>query len=101
MYDVVMLPSADRQLEEAVMYITTELCAPDAALHLLDEVAKAISTLKEMPYRYPVYPMLYERDYHLHYFPVMNYVIHYVVKEDIKTVEIWYVVHQRRNMKRG
>ena len=38
MYKVVYLPTARRQLEEAVVYIAEELCSPDAAAALLDAV---------------------------------------------------------------
>ena len=51
MYKVVYLPTARRQLEEAVVYIAEELCSPDAAAALLDAVDEAVRALMEMPYR--------------------------------------------------
>ena len=38
MYKVVYLPTACKQLEDAVMYIAVDLCAPDAVMNLADEV---------------------------------------------------------------
>ena len=93
MYKVVYLPTARRQLEEAVVYIAEELCSPDAAAALLDAVM-------EMPYRYAIYPTLYTMKREVRFIPVKNYNVHYVVDEANKTVEIWRVLHQRKRQRR-
>ena len=54
MYKVVYLTTARKQLEDAVMYIALDLCAPDAAMHLADEIDENVQKLKEMPYRFPI-----------------------------------------------
>ncbi len=100
MYKVVYLPTARRQLEEAIMYIAVELCAPDAAIELADEVDTVAQTLKEMPYRFPIYHTLYAIKREVRFFPVKNYNIHYVIDEESKTVEIWRVLHKLRNQRR-
>lgn len=94
MYRVVYLPTARRQLEEAVMYIAVDLCAPEAAMTLADEVDQAVRKLQEMPYRFPIYHTLYAMKHEIRFFPVKDYNVHYVVREDIKTVEIWRVLHR-------
>ena len=101
MYKVVYLPTARRQLEEAVMYIAVELCAQNAAMELADEVDEAVQKLKELPYRFPMYHTLYAMKREVRFFPVKNYNVHYVVNEETKTVEIWRVLHRLRNQKRG
>lgn len=93
MYKVVYLPTAKRQLEDAVMYIANELCAPEAAAHLADEVDAAVQQLKEMPYRFPIYHTLYAMKHEIRFFPVKNYNVFYVIDEYTKTVEIWRVLH--------
>lgn len=100
MYKVVYLPTARRQLEEAVVYIAEELCSPDAAASLLDAVDEAVKSLTEMPYRYAIYPTLYAVKREVRFIPVKNYNIHYVVNEENKTVEIWRVLHQRKRQRR-
>ena len=100
MYKVVYLPTARRQLEEAVMYIAVELCAPNAAMELADDVDEAVQKLKEMPYRFPIYHTLYAMKREVRFFPVKNYNVHYVVDEANKTVEIWRVLHQRKRQRR-
>lgn len=93
MYKVVYLPTAKQQLEEAVMYIAIELCAPDTAMHLANEVDAAVQQLKEMPYRFPIYHTLYAMKREIRFFPVKNYNVFYVIDENTKTVEIWRVLH--------
>ena len=99
MYKVVYLPTARRQLEEAVVYIAEEL-SPDAAAALLDAVDEAVRSLMEMPYRYAIYPTLYTMKREVRFIPVKNYNVHCVVDEANKTVEIWRVLHQRKRQRR-
>ncbi len=100
MYKVVYLPTARQQLENAVMYIAVDLCAPDAASSLADEVDEAVRKLKEMPYRFPIYHTLYAMKHEIRFFPVKNYNVFYVVNEDTKTVEIWRILHQLQKQER-
>ena len=100
MYKVVYLPTAREQLSDAAIYIATELSAPDAANDLLDEVDLQVTKLSEFPYRHPVYPTLYAMKHDIRYFPVKNYIVFYVVKEEQKTVEIWRFLHQLQNPNR-
>lgn len=97
MYKVVYLPTARRQLEDTVMYIATDLCAPDAAIALADEVDEAVQKLQDMPYRHPIYHTLYAMKHEIRFFPVKNYNIFYIIREDTKTVEIWRVLHRLQN----
>lgn len=97
MYKVVYLPTARKQLEEAVMYIAVDLCAQDAAMNLVDE---AIRKLKKMPYRFPLYYTVYAMKHEIRYFPVKNYNVYYVVDEEKKTVEIWRILHQLQKQER-
>ena len=97
MYRVVYLPTARKQIEDAVMYIAIDLCAPDTAMNLADEVDQAVQKLKEMPYRFPIYHTLYAMKREIRFFPVKNYNVYYVIDEDSKTVEIWRVLHRLQN----
>ena len=98
MYKVVYLPTARRELEEAVLYIANELCAPDAAIALLDEIDHAARNLKEMPYRHALYPSPYAQKNEVRFFPVKNYNVFYVVDEMQQAVEIRRILYQRRNV---
>ena len=94
MYNVVYLPTAKEQLESAVLYIAGDLCAPDAALELADEVDNAVRKLMEMPYRFPIYHSVFAMKHEIRYFPVNSYNVYYVIREESKTVEIWRVLHR-------
>lgn len=101
MYEVVYLPAARKQLLDAVLYIAAELSAPDAAENLLAAVDEQIGKLCNYPYRHSVYPALYAMKHEIRFFPVKNYLVFYVVKEEQKTVEIWRFLHQRQNVNKN
>ena len=100
MYKVVYLPTARQQLENAVMYIAVDLCAPDTALSFADGVDKVVHKLQEMPYRFPIYHTLYAMKHEIRFFPVKNYNVYYVINEDTKTVEIWRILRRLQNQDR-
>ncbi len=98
MYEVVYLPKARTQLMDAAVYIATELTAPDAAENLLSAVDEQVAMLCTHPYRHPVYRVLHAMKHEIRFFPVKNYLVFYVVKEEQKKVEIWRFLHQRQNI---
>ncbi len=98
MYDVVYLPTARKQFMDAALYIAEELSSPDAAENLLTAVDEQVGKLCSHPYRHPVYPTLYAMKHEIRFFPVKNYLIFYVVKEELQAVEIWRFLHQRQNV---
>ena len=100
MYNIVYLPTARRQIENAILYIARELNAPDTAERLLQEINDQIKALGEMPYRFPVYPTLYAMKREIRSIPVNGYIIFYIVREEQKTVEIWRFLHQRQQKER-
>ena len=100
MYKVVYLPTARQQLEDAVMYSAVDLCAPDAAMSLADEVDEAVHRLQEMPYRFPIYHTLYAMKHEIRFFPINEYNVFYVVDENTKTVEIWRILHRLQKQER-
>ena len=96
MYKVVYLPTARQQLTDAVLYIAEELSNPAAAESLLDEVEKQVAVLRDMPYRFSVYPALHATKREIRAIPVKGYILFYTVREEEKTVEIWRFLHQRQ-----
>ena len=98
MYEVVYLPTARKQLMDAVLCIATELSAANAAENLLEAVYEQISKLCMHPYRHPVYPALYAMKREIRCFPVKDYLVFYAVKEEQKKVEILRFLHQRQKV---
>lgn len=99
MYEVVYLPTARRELEEAALYIAVELSAPESAGALVDAVDEAVCSLREMPYRHAVYQSLRALEREVRFIPVKNHNIFYIVHEEHKVVEIQRILYQRRNVK--
>lgn len=50
-YKLIILPEAQKDIQEIVLYIAWELAAPQAALKLQDEFQKGINSLARMPKR--------------------------------------------------
>ena len=94
MYEIIYLPTARKQLEDIVDYITVELAAPDAALNFIDEVDKAAKSLAEMPYRHLIYHTSFALLEEVRWISVKNYNVFYKVFEEDKTVEIRRLLHQ-------
>ena len=88
MYNVVYLQTARKQPEGAAMYIAVDLCPQDAALDLLDEMDSAVQRITEMPYRYPVYHVLFAMKHEISFFPAKNYTVYYIVHENTQKVGI-------------
>lgn len=94
MHKIEYLPLAERDLEDALDYITNKLGAPDAARGLLNEFEKTVLSIAEFPYAYELYrtdrPILDE----IRKVPVGNYVLYYAVFPD--RVEIRRFIHGLR-----
>ena len=84
-YSVKVTESAERDLDEIVGYIVQELCNPQAAAHLLDEIGIVYLQLARTPECYPscTHPLL--RQYRK--VTIMGYVLIYRVEGDTVYVE--------------
>lgn len=51
-YDLIILPEAEQDIRDIVLYIAQELSAPQAALDLQSEFRKKINSLATMPKRF-------------------------------------------------
>ncbi len=88
MYEIIYLPTARKQLEDIVDYITVELAAPDAAHDFIDEVDKAAKSLAEMPYRHPIYHTSFALLEEVQWISIKNHNVFYKIFEEEKAVEI-------------
>jgi len=84
-YNIKLTASAERDTDEILSYIVEDLCNPQAAGHLLDEITKTYQVLAENPMIYPAcsQPLLK----HFRKVVVMRYVIIYRIQEDTVYVE--------------
>jgi toxin ParE1/3/4 len=96
MYKLKYLPLALMDLRGITDYITDTLKAPNAALDLLNALDDSISMLQEYPYSYKVYLSIKELEIEYRLLPVKNYLVFYVVKEQV--VEIHRVVYAKMDL---
>lgn len=96
-YQIKYLPIAEKDLKEIISYIQTD--NPNAALNLLDDIDKSISQLKDFPYKgkSPEDNYLQSKGYRM--LVIKNYIVFYVVNENINEVEIRRILHGKRKYK--
>lgn len=96
MYQICYLPLALQDIDEVITYLVEKLFAPNAAETLLNEIDKAVETLRNHPYAYPIYQAKYPLEFEIRKVPVKNFVLVYVVLEDM--VEIHRFIYGKRNL---
>ena len=96
-YCIEITEPAERDLQDAVKYISIELKNRIAADRLLDDVDKAVYSLKEMPSRHALVDDEILSGQGVRFIPVLNYLVFYVIREEIKTVVIERFLYSRRN----
>ena len=78
-YALEYLPLFDEELSEAVRYIAQELCNPEAAMKLVDDVEQAIQDRLFAPESFEPIQSFKEHVHKYYRIPVGNYIILYVV----------------------
>ncbi|MBR2681872.1 MAG: type II toxin-antitoxin system RelE/ParE family toxin [Atopobiaceae bacterium] len=92
-YEVRVTPSAMAQIWDAVCYVRDELCMPQAAVRLLDEIEEAVRVLSSMPNRFHavgVEPLLSSGVRRMN---VRGYSIFYRVDEASLTMDVLAVLY--------
>lgn len=96
-YQLIVLPGAQQDMREIVLYIANQLKSPYAALRLKNEFKKAISSLSELPERFQIIKEKPWNNKGVRKLQVKNYFIYYVIIETEKAVKIIAVIYVRRN----
>lgn len=96
-YSVVVQKPAQNDLYSVWEYIAVELREPATAAHVLNKLEQSIMSLSELPYRYAVLADKLLKPKAIRRLPVENYLVFYIVQEDIKTVSVLRVLHSRRD----
>lgn len=96
-YSLRFLPLFERDLDETVEYIANRLNNPGVAIKLVDEVQAAITKRLAYPEAFEPYPSAKERQDTYYCIYVKNYIIFYVVIDNI--MEVRRLIYNRRNIK--
>ncbi len=97
MYELEYLPAAQRDMVEAVRYISEELRNTVAANQLAAELIKAGDSILDFPYANPVYTPARPLKYEYRKILIRNYLMFYRVDEGKRLVSVARVVYARRN----
>lgn len=85
-YKLRFLPLFDDDLNRAIDYIAFELENPEAAEHLADSVQNTIRERLHCAEAFEAYPSSRERKYPYYRIYVKNYIVFYVVIDDVMEV---------------
>ncbi|WP_413854183.1 type II toxin-antitoxin system RelE/ParE family toxin [Candidatus Ruminimicrobium bovinum] len=95
-YNVIYLPLFEKDLSEAVDYISINLKSPQAALKLIDKVEKAIMKRLSAPKAFEPFISKKKRKEQYYRIYVNNFTIFYVVIGN--TMEVRRFVYSRRHL---
>ncbi len=96
-YNVKITSQAEDQIQEIVYYITHELKAPEAAIHLLDALENSFTSLAHFPHRVA---LIDEEPWHtsgIHRLPVKNFLVYFWIDEDNMKVQVTAVIYGKRD----
>lgn len=99
-YNVKITSQAEEQIQEIIYYITHELKAPDAALHLLDTLEDSLTSLAQFPQRVTLIDEEPWRTRGIHRLPVRNFLVYFWIDEDKMTVQVTAVIYGKRDQLR-
>ncbi len=96
-YNVKITSQAEEQIQEIIHYLTNDLKAPDAALHLLGTLEDSFTSLTHFPQRIA---LVDEEPWHtngIHRLPVKNFLVYFWIDEDKMTVQIAAIIYEKRD----
>ena len=95
-YKLRYLPLAQKDLLNIIDYISNDLKASGAAMDFIDILDETILRLKEFPFSCSLYRPQKPLETEYRYLPVKNFIIFYIVLENI--VEIHRIVYAKMDL---
>ena len=99
LYKLIILPEAQQDIRNIVLYIARELSAPQAALNLQAEFEKEITALAKMPKRIRTIEEQPWKDAGIRKIRVKNYYIYFLVDDEM-AVKVNAVIYTGRDQAR-
>jgi len=103
-YKIIILPEAQKDIREIVIYIARELAAPQAALNLEEALFVGIRALAKMPERIKTTNDSPWKEKGLRKIRIKNYYVYFIINEDEGTIKILAVIyvgrHQEKQLKK-
>lgn len=98
-YNIVYSAQAKRDLRSIYEYIAFKLLAPETAGKQAQRIMNEVLNLNEMPMRYKLYDEPWY-SYGLRVFPIGNYLVFYLVIEQLNVVNIVRIMYGGRDIKK-
>jgi len=99
-YKIIILPEAQNDIRNIVLYIARELAAPQAALNLQDAFQEGINSLANMPERIKTVDEQPWKEIKVRKIRVKNYYIYFVISEQEHAVKIMSVIYVGRDQRK-
>ncbi|MBQ8987265.1 MAG: type II toxin-antitoxin system RelE/ParE family toxin [Lachnospiraceae bacterium] len=99
-YKLIILPEAQKDIRDIVIYIAKELAAPQAALNLQAEFEKTIKSLAERPKRIKTVNEQPWKNAGIRKIRVKNYYIYFLVDEREMAMKINAVIYIGRSQRK-
>lgn len=96
-YFVKITSQAQQQIQEIIHYITYDLKAHDAALHLLNTLEDNFNSLSQFPQRIALIDEEPWRTKGIHRLPVKNFLVYFWIDEPNKRVQIIAIIYSKRD----
>lgn len=96
-YKVKVTRQALEQMQEITHYIAHELCTPDAAYTLLEEMENTINSLSDMPVRMSLVDEEPWRTEGVRKALVKNFIIYFWVDDENAKVQVIAVIYEKRD----
>jgi len=100
MYDVIVSPEAENDLERIIRYLAVDLRNPQAATALADKIESCLDDLSTMPSKYSFCKDTFLRTMGYHRASVGNYLIIYRIHEPTHRVLIVHYYHTLQDYER-
>ncbi|MCH5158936.1 MAG: type II toxin-antitoxin system RelE/ParE family toxin [Clostridiales bacterium] len=91
-------PLAESDIDSALSYISITLCNGQAALKLLSDIEKTITTICEFPYSFADCKRFLVQDENIRHVSIDNYVFIYEIREQEKQLNILRFLYSRMDL---
>lgn len=99
-WNITVTPEFRDDVRNIYSYISNELLEPASAKNTADRILKAVSSLSELPMRYPLYEKEPWQSRGLRKISVGNYVVFYLTNEETSMVIVLHVFYAGRNIEK-
>ena len=96
-YKISVSSRARKELLDIAKYILTEFDSPNSARRIANKIKSDITELDTMSKRFALVSDEHLAQKGFRSIPVENYIIFYIVNENVKTVNIISVMHNKRD----